>query len=121
MKAMKGVFGVAGLLIFGVSAWAATDVEPKVEITSFTIAGSRTRAAELCGKVTGSMSEWMVVRVLVDPKTDKPGVYNVITGKDGKFCTTVVTYSGQAEASIGWGSGKEVVSEVAVMNRQMSR
>lgn len=95
--------------------------EPKVEITSFVLTGSRTRTAELCGKVTGSTREWLAVRVAVDPKTERPGIYNTLVGKDGKFCTTVVTYAGEADASIGWGSEKEVISETAVLVRQVSR
>jgi hypothetical protein len=112
---------IAGVLLLGAVASVQAAEEPKVEITSFIAAGSRTRAAELCGKVTGSTAEWLAVRVVVDPKTDRPGVYNTLVGKDGKFCTTVVSYSGQAEASIGWGSGKEVVSETAVLVKQISR
>ena len=121
MKVKNGILGIAGLLVFGVSAWAASSEEPKVEITSFIAAGARTRAAELCGKVTGLTDDWVVVRVLVDPKTDKPGVYNALVGKDGKFCTTVVSYSGQAVVSIGWGPGKEVVSDVVNLVSKVSR
>ncbi len=49
--------------------------EIKVEVTSFRFAGSRTLAAELCGKVTSDAFP-IVAKVVVDPKTDKPGTYN---------------------------------------------
>lgn len=74
--------------------------QSKVEITSFIMAGSRTRAAEICGKAAGVNAPFPVVRVIVDPKSDKPGVYNVLAGKDGLFCATVVTFTGTAEASL---------------------
>lgn len=121
MKIVNGALVAAGFLVFGVSAFAAATEEQKVEITSFIMAGSRTRAAELCGKVTGSTADWLAVRVVVDPKTDKPGVYSALVGRDGRFCMTVVTYSGQAEASIGWGPGREFISEVVNLKQQPSR
>lgn len=117
----KRAWAIAGAIAFGaVVANVQAAEETKVEITSFIAAGSRTRAAELCGKVTGSTSEWLAVRVVVDPKTDRPGVYNTLVGKDGRFCATVVSYSGQAEASVGWGSGKEVTSELATLTKQIN-
>lgn len=119
MKIDKRVLG--GILLLSAGSVAQAAEEAKVEITSFIAAGTRTRAAELCGKVTGSDAPWLTVRVVVDPKTDKPGVYNTLVGKDGKFCATVVSYSGLAEASIGWGSEKETLSETAVLVRQSSR
>lgn len=74
--------------------------QSKVEITSFVFTGSRTRAAEICGKVTGANAPIPIVRVTVDPKSDKPGAYNVLAGKDGLFCAVVATYTGTAEASL---------------------
>lgn len=74
--------------------------QSKVEITSFVFAGSRTRAAEICGKVTGGNPAISVVRVTVDPKSEKPGAYNVLAGRDGLFCAVVATYTGTAEASM---------------------
>ncbi len=87
------------VLSFILASGSAFAEEAKVEITSFSFAGSRTRAAELCGKVTG-ISSSVIVKVTVDEKTDRPGVYNVFVDKDGAFCTTVVTYRGTAIAGI---------------------
>ena len=107
------VMGLGTLFCIGNGvAWAIE--EPKVEITSFVSAGTRTRAAELCGKVTGIADEWLAVRVVVDPKMDRPGVYNVLVGKEGKFCVAVVTYSGRAEASVGFGAEREAEAAVLV-------
>lgn len=86
--------------------------EPKVEITSFIMAGSRTRAAELCGKVTGMTKSFVVVKVTVDPNTDRPGIYNALVGQDGKFCTIVVSFSGTADASV-WIMNQELHSAQA--------
>lgn len=99
----------------GFSAFAAE--EPKIEITSFVPAGTRTRAAELCGKITGVNVPYLAARVVVDDKTDKPGIYNVLVGKDGHFCTTVVSYAGTASASV-WLLGKELVSNSVNWSKQ---
>lgn len=74
--------------------------EAKIEITSFVMAGYRTHAAELCGKVTGATAPFVVAKIAVDPNAEKPGIYNVLVGAEGKFCTTVVTYDGIAQASV---------------------
>lgn len=74
--------------------------EAKVEVTSFVYAGSRTRAAELCGKITGVQAPSHFVKIVVDPKSKTPGIYNVLVGPEGVFCTTVVTNHGEAEASL---------------------
>lgn len=72
--------------------------EIKVEISSFRYAGSRTSAAEICGKVTSETFP-VVVKVTVDPKTEKPGIYNTIVGPEGTFCLAVITYRGEADAT----------------------
>ena len=107
MKRLVAVFGILGSL----SAFAE---EAKVEITSFVIAGSRTHAAELCGRVTGATSP-VVVKVTVDPNAQKPGIYNALVGTEGTFCTTVVTYEGNAHASI-WLLDREFKSALTPVN-----
>jgi hypothetical protein len=72
--------------------------EIKVDITSFRYAGSRTAAAELCGKVTSDVFP-VVVKVTVDPKTEKPGIYNTIVGPEATFCVAIITYREEADAS----------------------
>jgi hypothetical protein len=100
-------FLMLGLLTFSEMTFADPPGSPIVEITSFLSAGSRTNAAELCGKVTDSKYDWTVVRIVADPQSNRPGIYNTLVGKDGKFCVVVVSYSGRAEASIGPGFGKD--------------
>jgi len=96
---------LAAILALSLSSIALAD-EAKVDLTSFVAAGSRTRAAELCGKVTGAKTAPAYVRVVVEEKSNRPGVYNVLVGSDGAFCTTVVSYYGTAVASL-WGSQTE--------------
>ena len=96
MKAIKMIL----LGALSVSAATAFADAPKVEITSFAFAGSQTRAAELCGKVTGASAIPAMVRVAVDPKSKHPAIYNLVAGVDGSFCGTVVTYTGTADASL---------------------
>jgi hypothetical protein len=79
--------------------------QPSVVITSFNLTGNNSHVGEICGQVTGAGSDYSVVRVSVDPSEKAPGIYNVLAGADGSFCTVVVTYTGQAEASVK-GMGK---------------
>lgn len=110
-NSLKCIFSFGfSLFLFGGLSFASE--EPKVDITSFKFAGSRTRVAELCGKVLNVDADWILVQVTVDPKSKTPGLYYVPAGKDGKFCTTVVTYTGQALAAVGDNTGAGVVSEV---------
>jgi hypothetical protein len=101
----------------GVTAAAG---EPAVAITSFVMAGSNTRIAEICGKVTGGEAEFTVVKILVDPKSSNPGSYNTLAAKDGAFCSTVVTYTGTASASVRV-LGKDSVPAVAASSVRDAR
>jgi hypothetical protein len=74
--------------------------EPSVVISSFIMPDNNTHAGEICGHVTGAASGFTVVRVSVDPREKKPGIYNTLAGSDGEFCVVVVTYTGLAEASV---------------------
>jgi len=98
-----------GLFLLG-SVAALADAE--VKITSFQYAGSRTRAAELCAKVTGVSEFPVYVKVVVDEKSKKPGTYNEVVGSESEFCTTVVTYEGTAIAGV-WGQKLGTSTEIA--------
>ena len=95
-------FALSVLQIVSITAFA---VDPEVKISSYLYAGSRTNAAEVCGKVTGLTEEWAMVQVTVDPKSKKPGTYQTVVRKDGAFCMTVVTYDGKADAQV-WSPAK---------------
>ena len=56
--------------------------------------------AELCGQVEPATGKAEMIKIVSDPKAKNPANYFSWAGKDGKFCTTLVTYSGLAEASI---------------------
>lgn len=93
------LFITASLLISS-AAFAADD---SVKITSFYFLGSgdkRTPAAELCGVLVQPTGKPEMIKVTVDPKSKEPGMYNAWTGKDGKFCLVLATYSGTADAEI---------------------
>ena len=101
------------------SAVAMTEAfaeEARVDITSFVLAGPNTRAAEICGRVSGSKTTPTFVRVAVDEKTGKPGIYNLIAGPDGAFCGMVVTYAGTAVASLWTGAGLLPQTSAAVLS-----
>lgn len=85
------------ILFSSLSLSAAT-----VKITSFTYVNgtSANRHAELCGLVEGAETTPSYVRVVVDPRSGRPGIYNTVAGVDGKFCLSVVTYRGTAEAGL---------------------
>lgn len=115
---MKRQLFVAVGMAISLSASALAE-EPKVEITSFAFAGSRTRAAEVCGKVIGA-TETTLVRVTVDEKGKTPGIYNILVDPDGTFCTTVVTYRGTASASVRL-FGQKLDSELVFLSSKVSR
>ena len=71
-----------------------------VKITSFYFVGQGSPLAEICGLVEASNSNPSYVTIKVDPRGRRPGTYNTVAGADGRFCTTVVTYSGFAEANL---------------------
>jgi hypothetical protein len=84
-------------LLASTTAWSA---EPSVKITSFNSESVGSRVAEICGVVSDPVTPQTVVKVIVDYKGSRPGTYNVLAGADGKFCTVVVTYRGEASASL---------------------
>lgn len=96
-------FFSAMILGFVFSTSLALAAAPKVEVTSFVYPEAQSRFAELCGKVTDAVTSPVFLRVVVDYKGKRPGVYNVLVGTDGKFCTTVVSYSGLASVDF-WGT-----------------
>lgn len=94
------------LTALSVSIMMAQADEPQVKLISFISAGTKTRVAELCGRVTNAPAAGLVaVHIVVDEKTDSPSHYNVMVGNEGKFCAAVVTYRGTAIASIRRSNG----------------
>ncbi len=95
---MKTFLAMA-LLVSSVSSFAAT-----VKVTSFnyirTSTDMNSPLAELCGTVEGAASSPSFIRVLVDPKSKNPASYNTLAGVDGKFCLAVITFRGNAEATV---------------------
>ena len=98
-------------LLFGSMGALADD--PKVDITSFRMAGVRTRAAELCGKLTGVKAFPASVKVIVDPSAKSPGIYNVAVWEESTFCVAVMTDFGVADAVLRGGKEEIVNSSVA--------
>lgn len=94
---MKKILGLV-CLFSSVSVFAAT-----VKVTSFQyvrMGNTQGPVAELCGAVEGATAAPTFVQVTVDHNTSKPGHYNTLAGTNGKFCMTVVTYRGTAEAAL---------------------
>jgi hypothetical protein len=99
---MIGRLLLAALLTFSKFLIAA---DPNVKITAFHYAGSNTRAAELCGRLTGTWSGLVGVKVVVDGNSSRPTNYYTLVGHDGDFCVTIVTYNGVADA-YPWRAGE---------------
>jgi hypothetical protein len=114
LRARSALLGVGLVLAASASAWADA---PKVDITSFDYVNNAGRMAELCGKVTGANSV-VLARVVVDVNTPNPGIYNVMVGKDGLFCTTVASYRGTANVTVEY-LGKSI--ESGVVAAQLAR
>lgn len=84
---MKYIIALA-LSLVSFSAMAAV-----VTVDSFQMVQGGSPLAELCGTVSGATQTNTAVRVVADPRTSRPGVYNTFAGADGKFCLTLITYS----------------------------
>jgi len=86
-------------LLFSTVTFSAT-----VKITSFALVRMGQNLdhplAELCGKVEGAEKTPSFIRVLVDPGSRSPGIYNTLADDQGKFCLAVVTYRGSADVGI---------------------
>lgn len=88
------LFIVALTLFVGISASAAN-----VAVTSFSFINGKRPLAELCGQVSGMTSPGPAfISIVVDPR-GKPGTYNTFAGASGKFCITLISYTGEAELS----------------------
>ena len=89
------------VLVFITLAAGLTHAQDKnaVRITSFAPAGPNTRAAELCGVVAGA-TERVVVQAIVDYRSRRPASYYLLTGKDGGFCGSVITYYGNVAVGL---------------------
>lgn len=93
---MKNIFFVT--LMFSSLAIASG-----VKVTSFRYlqtSGPFSPVAEICGELVEITGQPEMVKVVADPKSKGPGTYHVWTGKDGKFCSVIATFSGQAEAGV---------------------
>ncbi len=85
-------------IIMLVTSLPALGFAEDVKINSFVMIGQRSSAAELCGNVISPTGHPQMVKVIVDAQTKKPATYYIWSGSDGKFCTIVSTYSGEATA-----------------------
>ena len=70
-----------------------------VKVTSFYWVNGNNHLAEICGVVQNSTAP-SFVKIMVDYRGNRPAVYNVVAGADGKFCQAVISYRGEAEASV---------------------
>lgn len=108
------------LATFAVAALTASiaAAEPKVTVGSFVLIAPNSRVAEICGSVSENGGDFTAVRIIVDPNSRRPGLYNVLAGKDGKFCAVVITYFGTAKASV---EALGISSPVATVTSQNPR
>lgn len=86
------------IIFLGISAFAST-----VKITTFRFLNSGSSfsaAAELCGELITPTGKPEVIKIVSDPTSKGPGNYIAWTGKDGKFCSVIATYTGKAEAEL---------------------
>ncbi len=74
-----------------------------VKITSFRFLENGSNfspAAELCGELVTPSGKPEMIKITSDPGAKGPGLYYTWAGKDGKFCSLLATYSGQANAEL---------------------
>jgi hypothetical protein len=56
--------------------------------------------AELCGKVSHHSQYPAFVKIIADPNSRNPGIYNTLTDDQGAFCLTLVTYRGSVDVML---------------------
>lgn len=74
-----------------------------VKILSFRYLESGTRnspAAELCGELVAVTGKPELIKVTADPNSKTPAPYYTWTGKNGRFCLVLATFTGQANAEV---------------------
>jgi hypothetical protein len=101
---MRALF-ISTVLFGSIVSSMALAIQPsQVKITSFRYltpaGGPRSAGAELCGETLVKTNQNQMIKIVSDPKSDGPGIYYAWTGKEGKFCTVIATYSGLAEADL---------------------
>ena len=86
------------IIFLGLSAFASA---VKIKTFRFLNSGSSfSAAAELCGELVAPTGKPEMVKIVSDPTSKVPGNYFAWTGKDGKFCSVIATYTGNAEADL---------------------
>ena len=80
-----------------------TAIASGIKVTSFQFLqnGSHlSAAAEICGELEVLTAIPAMIKIVSDPSSKKPATYYAWTGKDGKFCSVIATYTGKAEADL---------------------
>lgn len=93
---MKKIFFLVLLFSFGASA-------SEVRVTSFRFlntSGAFSAAAEICGEIVKSSGSPEMVTIIADPKSKGPGEYHAWAGKNGRFCSVIASFTGQAEVRL---------------------
>lgn len=88
---------LAGLL-FGASALGS-----EVKVTSFRFLDHGQHfspTAEICGELVVQTGRFEMIKIVSDPDSKGPAIYNVWSGKDGKFCSVIATFTGKANAEL---------------------
>lgn len=81
----------------------ATAFASDVKVTSFRFlqsGSSFSPVAELCGELVAPTGKPEMIKIVSDPNSKGSATYHVWTGKEGKFCSVLATYSGKAEADL---------------------
>ncbi len=93
---MLKLFFVGFAVIFSSFAFAT-----EVKITSFrflTHGPQFSPLAELCGELTSSTGKPEMINITSDPDSKGAASYHIWSGKDGKFCSVIATFTGKANA-----------------------
>lgn len=87
-----------------------------IRITSFVRLQQTAILSELCGIVTGlPPGATPLVRVTMDPATNRPGHYQTLPGPDGRFCLLGFSYTGYAQAEVYQGAVRLAQSTKALL------
>lgn len=91
------------LLIFLCTGYQSFGFASDVKITSFRFLENGVHfspAAEMCGELVVPTGKTEMIKITSDPDSKSPATYYVWAGKEGKFCSIIATFTGQASANL---------------------
>lgn len=98
---LKYSISVFSMIIGALASASASGSEVKVTSFRFLEHGQHfSPTAEICGELVIPSAKPEMIKITSDPDSKGPATYNVWSGKDGKFCSVIATFTGKANAEL---------------------